>query len=173
MLHKPEAKEYRPYFGKYIDLIPEGDVPLFLKEQMEQTLERFCSLTEEQGNYRYAPGKWSVKQVVGHIADTERVMSYRLLRIARGDVTPLAGFDEDLFANHAPFERMSLNEVLDELAAVRQATLALVRPLQPEAWERIGLLDGHETSARALAYILAGHGQHHRNVIEQRYLSTL
>ncbi|MGG6309998.1 DinB family protein [Paenibacillus macerans] len=169
MLTRPQPGEYADHFAEYINEVPEGDLLAFLESQPE-LLRRECGgLTEAQGDYRYAEGKWSVKEVLGHIADTERVMSYRLLRIARGDATPLPGFDEELFVSHASFGRQTIAELLDGFAVVRESTLALVRQLDDAAWLRLGTASGGPVSARALAYIIAGHAHHHFSILRERY----
>ncbi|MNE28727.1 DinB superfamily protein [compost metagenome] len=172
MLNKPLAGEYAEYFGGYINKVPEGQVLELLHDQIGQAREQFGSLSEEQGNFRYAEGKWSLKEVLGHIADTERVMSYRLLRIARGDKTPLQGFNEELFVNHANSDDRSVQELLEEFAIVRTSTLSLMQHLTDDAWLRTGTFSDNNGSARALAYIMAGHALHHFNIIQDRYLNA-
>lgn len=167
---RPASGEYNPVFQKYVDLVPEGDIGQVLQQSLRTTGELFETFSEEQGNYRYAPGKWSIKEVLGHITDNERVMSYRMLRIARGDKTPLSGYDENLFMSNASFNEMSLNAIMDDYAAVRRATLTLLAGISDEAWTRTGTVSNHESSVRAWAYILAGHELHHLNVIRERYL---
>lgn len=172
MRQRPDTGEYAAYFMPYINLVPEGDLLQILKRQSEELSELLQGVSEEQAGYRYAPGKWSLKEVLGHIADTERVMSYRLLRVARGDATPLPGFDENLFVSGAAFDRIPLQALLEDFKRVREATLSLLSTLPEEAWTRRGVINNTETTARALAYILAGHELHHRKVIEERYLAS-
>lgn len=126
-------------------------------------------LSEAAGAAGYAPGKWSVKETLGHIADTERVLAYRLLRVARGDETPLPAFDHDLFVHVASFDERSLASLLAEFEAVRAATLALVETLDPATHDRRGVASGSPVSVRALVYIIAGHVQHHLGVLHERY----
>jgi hypothetical protein len=173
MLQRPDTDEYGNYFARYITLVPEGDLLQLLKHQLEEVCAFGRSLTEEQGDFRYEPGKWSIKEIIGHIADTERVMSYRLLRAARGDKTPLPGFDQDLFVQGAFFERRSITNLLDEFTAVRQSTLALLASLPEEAWTRNGITRDAEMSARAYAYVIAGHALHHYTILEKKYKSAL
>lgn len=170
MLSRPQAGEFPVHFQPYIALVPDGDLVHVLKEQIEQVYERLASVTEEQGLYRYAEGKWSLKEVLGHMTDTERIMSYRLLRIARGDVTPLPSFEEQLFVSNANFDRFMVKELLEDFNAVRAATLSLIRGLDETAWQRMGHYGGGEGSARSLGYIVAGHAIHHLNIIAERYL---
>lgn len=166
---RPSADECAPFYQKYIDRVPDGDLLTLLADQFQDTMALLRPISAEQAAFRYAPGKWSVTEVVGHMADTERVMAYRALRIARGDVTPLPGFDENAYAAAAGFDRRPLGDVLDELAAIRQATLALLRGLAPETLSRMGTASGHPVSVRALAYIIAGHERHHVALLQERY----
>jgi hypothetical protein len=164
--------EYAAPYAGYIAAVGDADVLALLERQLETVARLLGGVSESRAAHRYAPGKWSVKEVVGHLADTERVMAYRALRIARGDATPLAGFDENAFVHGAAFDRRSLGSLADEWAAVRRATLALVRPLDAAALQRIGSASGHPVSVRALVYIMAGHVAHHLGVLESRYLAV-
>ena len=169
VIARPEPDEYAPAFRRYVERVPERPVLAELARQGSETAARLSALPAEKGRYRYAPGKWSVAEVVGHIADCERVFAYRALRIARGDATPLAGFDENAWMTAAPFGRRALADVLHELAAVRQSTLALFESLDAEALARTGVANDAKVSARALAYIIAGHELHHLAVLRERY----
>lgn len=168
---KPESNEYLPLAEKYISLVPEGALPELLQGQLDATLQLLGGLSEEQAAYRYAEGKWSLKQVIGHIADVERLWSYRILRIARGDVHELHGYDRDIFTLNSPFDALPLAEVLKDYAAVRQSTITLTGSLSNEALLRRGEFSGHPLSARAAAYVIIGHEIHHLNVVRERYLS--
>ncbi|WP_127588465.1 DinB family protein [Paenibacillus koleovorans] len=170
MLQRPNAEEHAPFFAAYIGQVPEGDLIQILENQQERVHALFAGLSEEKAMSRYAPGKWSLKEVLGHITDTERVMSYRLLRVARGDQTALPGFDENVFVDGAAFDRRSMTELLEEFDTVRSATLKLIRGIQQEAWARVGTVSNHSTSARALAFVIAGHERHHGHVVRERYL---
>lgn len=170
MLIRPSIEEYVANFGHYVDLVPEGNVREVLEQSLKTTTELYATFTEEQRGYRYAPGKWSLKQVLGHVTDNERIMSYRALRIARGDKANLAGYDENEFVSNASFDEMSLAAIVDDYVAVRRATLTLLNGISDEAWTRIGVVNGYESSARAWIYILAGHELHHLDVIRDRYL---
>ena len=173
MNQRPAADEHAPYYGKYIDRVPDGDIETVLEEQIGDTLALLRSLSEEDGGRAYAEGKWTVKEVVGHVSDAERIFSYRLLRAARGDATPLPGFDENAFTPAGRFNERTLASLVDELAAVRAATLALVRGLSADAWDRRGVASGHGFSVRAAAYIIAGHERHHAGLIRERYLAAV
>ena len=173
MLIRPQTGEYAPHFEPYIQMVPEGEFVKFLEEQTKRLREKWAGIREEQANYRYAEGKWSVKEVIGHLADTERVMQYRMLRIARGDTTPLPGFDEELFARHAGFDRQSMEEIVKGFEIVRESTLALVRQLDDDAWARKGNVADYPATARAIAYIIAGHAEHHVRILSERYAAQV
>jgi hypothetical protein len=166
----PAADEYgQPYAG-YISKVPPGaDVLDLLTWQHADLPARFRVVPESRGAHRYAPGKWSVKEVVVHLSDVERIFAYRALRIARGDETPLPGFDEERYAPASGADAHPLAALVTEWASVREATLALFRHLPPEAWTRRGTASGHPISVRALAWIIAGHVTHHLGTLEQRY----
>jgi hypothetical protein len=151
---RPEPGESAPYHDRYISLVAGNDILATLDEQRRQTLLLLCGRSEADGDLRYLPEKWSLKEVLGHINDTERIMSYRALRIARGDKTPLPGFED----------------WIEDYIAVRRATLTLFRHLDQAAWTRRGVASNHEVTVRALAYIIAGHELHHRKIIEEKYL---
>ncbi|MBB3128721.1 hypothetical protein FHS19_003375 [Paenibacillus rhizosphaerae] len=169
MNQRPSEEEYAGDAGEYIRLVPEGNIIDILLAQEKQMTDLLASLTESQSAYRYAEGKWMLKEVVGHIADSERVMTYRLLRFARGDVTPLPGFDQELFI--PPFESWTTAQLVEDYRAVRQSTITLLRGLPTEAWSRKGTANNVSITARALAYGIAGHELHHMWVIRNRYLS--
>ena len=158
---KPAVDEFAEYYGKYIDLVPNGSIVDNLNKQMTQTRDLLASLTEEQGNHRYQDGKWSIKEVVGHIIDCERIFAYRALRFARNDQTPLPGFDQNGFVASAGFESRKLADIAAEYSHVRQASLDLLEHLDDAAWERRGQANESEISVRALAWIMSGHELHH------------
>jgi uncharacterized damage-inducible protein DinB len=126
--------------------------------------------TEADGDLRYAPGKWSVKEILGHLNDTERIFAYRALRISRGDQTPLAGFEQDDYVRNGPFARHPLEDLIEDYIAVRRATISLFRNLDEAAWTRRGVASENEVTVRALAYMIAGHELHHRRILEEKYL---
>jgi hypothetical protein len=164
----PEQTEYAPFYGRYVQLVTEEPL-LALESQGRKTQALIAGLTDAQAGHRYAEGKWTVRDVVGHMADVERVMSYRALRIARGDATPLPGFDENPYADMAGADRRPIGDLAAELAAVRSATLALFRGLDAEAWRRRGVVNDNPVSVRALAHIIAGHERHHGEILRTRY----
>ncbi|MDM5154315.1 DinB family protein [Bacillus sp. DX1.1] len=173
MLKRPQTSEYNPYAEKYIELVPDGNLLDILKKQQEETNDLLRNVSKEQGEYRYEEGKWSLKEVVGHMADIERVMSYHLLVAARGDRTTLPSFDKDVFVMNAEFNRMRLEDITLNFSIVRQCTCSLFASIPSDAWMRTGTILNHETTARALAYIIAGHELHHRSIIKERYLSLI
>ncbi len=170
---RPQPGEYAPYYDRYISLVPGADVLAALaalEDQRRQMLLLLCARTETDGDLRYAPDKWSLKEVLGHINDTERIMSYRALRMARGDTTPIEGFEQDDYVRNGPFARNSLAALIEEYIAVRRATVSLFRNLDEPAWTRRGTANQNEVTVRALLYIIAGHELHHRRMIEEKYL---
>jgi len=166
---RPGPGEHSAYFARYVSLVPGEDVVPILEAQRRETLVLLSSLSESDGDSRYAPDKWSVKEVLGHVNDTERIMSYRALRIARGDQTPLPGFEQDDYVKHADFGRMSIDDLLEEYIAVRRSTVALFRHFDDAAWRRVGVASNNPATARALAFIIAGHELHHRRILEEKY----
>ncbi len=171
--NRPQASEYAPYYEKYVAMVPDGEIVETLEAQLKEMKLLLGTLSEEGAEYRYAAGKWSIKEVLGHISDQERVFAYRLLRIARGDQTPLAGFDQDEYVKMGNFSTRPLAELLEEFTAVRRATMALVQSLDEAAWSRRGVTNQKEISARALVFLIAGHERHHRVVLQERYFPGL
>lgn len=169
---KPETNEYAPYYGKYVELVPAGDIAATLQSQHQQTLALLRSLSETQGDYAYAPGKWTIKEALGHMNDTERIFAYRLLRIGRNDKTPLPGFEQDDYVTNTNFNARTLASLIDEFAAIRQATLQLCQHFTDAEWQRRGTASENEITARALAYIIAGHELYHVDILKTRYLPT-
>ena len=167
---KPEKDEFLPYYGKYIDLVGSGDVLSTLSRQMAETQALLRSLPASVSTYRYAPGKWSVNEVIGHLIDSERIFAARALRFARSDATPLPGFEQDDYVRNSTFHSYPLGELASELGSVRESTVFLFKHLNEDAWMRRGIANGAEVSVRALAYIIAGHELHHREILRARYL---
>lgn len=170
MIPRPAEDEYSPFYAGYIARVPDGDLCATLAAQLGDTRVLIHALPEARGAHRYAPGKWSIKEVLGHVIDAERIMSYRALRIARGDTTPLPGYEQDDYVPTGGFDRRTLEDLSDELAAVRQATLLLLHHLDPTALARRGTADGKAVSARAIMYIIAGHERHHIAILNAKYL---
>lgn len=165
----PDPSEYAPYYGRYITLVGGNDVVAALEDQPRETLALLSGLTEEQGDYRYAPDKWSVKEMLGHVIDAERVFSYRALRFARNDHTPLPSFEQDDYVRAGGCSDRRLADLIEEFVAVRRATVWLFRTLSPEAWMRRGVASDNPVSVRAVAYIIAGHELHHRTILKEKY----
>ena len=164
------AGDHLPYYYTYINNVGEHeDVVAVLADLRQSTAALLASISEAQASHRYAPGKWSVREVIAHVADSERVFAYRLLSIARGETTPLPGFDENKWAEVSNAETRPLPDVAAEFAAVRDSTLALVRSLDAAGWERRGTANGVGVAARSLPYIIAGHERHHLGVLRERY----
>lgn len=168
---KPLPGEYDPYTIMYITLLPDdGMILRHLKENAESTMRLLLSLTDEQLRYRYAPDKWTIKDIILHIADDERIFCYRALRFARNDATALPGFDQDPYVVHSRANERSIQSLVEEFATVRTATVSLFSHLPDDAWMRRGTANNHTVSVRALAYHIAGHELHHVNIIKEKYL---
>jgi len=166
---RPESDEIPAHFVGYIGRVPESDPVAVLAAQIDVTAALFRGLSETDALKRYAPGKWSVKEIVGHLADTERIMAYRALRIARGDETPLPGFDENAYVPLAKFDARPLSDLVAELRTTRAATLALFRSFDDDAWRRRGTASGKPVSVRAIGYMIPGHERHHEEILKPRY----
>ena len=169
-MSRPDPNEHAPYFSRYIDLAPEDDVVTALERQGDATAALLAGVTEERAGFRYAPGKWTIKEVANHIADAERVFAYRAMAIARGETRSLPGFDENAYNANADADRRSLRDLAAELLAVRRATVALFRGLSDAAWNRIGTANENRISVRALAYVALGHERHHVKILREKYL---
>jgi uncharacterized damage-inducible protein DinB len=168
MIIKPKDDEYAPFYAGYVGKVPAGG-PLALLDDQIAAFGALRALPEDKANYRYADGKWTVKEVLGHMADTERVFGYRLLRIARNDQAPLAGFDENAWAATAPHGHRVLRDIADEMVAIRRSTLALMWSLDESAISRQGLANNKSITARAIVWIIPGHAQHHLDILKDRY----
>jgi len=169
-LTRPSSSEHAPYYSRYIDLVPEGDILQILEVQGETTLRYLSSVTEEKAMFRYAPGKWSLKEVVGHVIDTERVFAFRAFAFSRNDRNPLPGMEQEDYAHGANYEQRPLRDILDEFREVRRSNLRLFRSFNDEMLMRKGIASGYEFSVRCLPYIIAGHELHHVEILRERYL---
>jgi uncharacterized damage-inducible protein DinB len=166
----PGTNEYAPAFARYISLAADIAEPLNeLAVQQARVLARLSPLSEDRAGHRYASDKWSIKEVVNHLSDVERVFAYRMLRFGRGDKTPLPGFDENDYAQAAQADRRTFRDLVHEWIAVREATVTLVRSLPDAAWANEGTMSGSTLSARALLYVILGHTEHHLVVLADRY----
>jgi len=166
----PDAGEYAPFYAGYVARVPAGDILTILDAQLGDTLAVLAGFGEARGDHRYEPDKWSVKEIVGHLADTERIFNYRALRIARGDTTPLSGFDQDVFVAAGRFGARTLESLTRELELVRHSTVALFTGFDDTALARRGTANNVELTPRAAAHIIAGHERHHLAVLRERYL---
>ncbi len=164
-----DGAEFLPYYGKYVALVPTGDVLATLESQLADTVAVVDAIGEARAGHRYAEGKWSVRQLVGHVVDTERIFTYRALAAARGEGASLPPFDENAYVEQANFEARSLGSLLGEWTAVRRSTLALFRNLDDVALARRVVANGAPMSARAVTWIVAGHELHHREILRSRY----
>jgi len=167
---RPGADEYGPDYGKYIALVEGHDAIAALELSTRESEALLKSITEERSHHRYAPEKWSLREVFVHITDVERVMAYRALRFARGDTTPLPGFEPDTWMHRAGADARQWADIAREVESVRAATLSLFHSLPQSAWTAAGEADGSNFSVRAFAFTIAGHEMHHRQVIAERYL---
>jgi hypothetical protein len=169
---RPQPGEYAPYYERYVALVRGEEILATLDQQRRQTMLLLSGRDDADGDFRYAPGKWSAKEMVGHMCDTERVFAYRAMRIARADITPMEGFEQDDYVRNGPFANHPLNDVVEDFIAVRRATLSLLRNLDPAAWTRRGIANKNEVTVRGIAYIIAGHELHHRGILEEKYFSA-
>src|SRR5882757_397934 len=172
-LVRPEPTEYASFYETYVSKVQGGDVLSQLESQRLQTAQLFAASSERDGNFRYAPDKWTIKEVVGHLSDSERVFSYRALRIARGDQTPLPGFEQDDYVKNGNFGEQSVADLVAEFGLVRASTLALLRSFSADAWARKGTASNYAVTVRALAFIIAGHELHHRDILQERYFPAI
>ncbi len=168
---KPNVDEYATYYDKYVSLVPDGNIVETLTKQLGETLAAWRAIPANKAEHRYAPGKWTTKEMMAHVIDTERVMAYRALRIARGDKTPLPGFEQDIFIANTDWSTRTIADLADEFDAVRKANLILFRHLSDAAWKQVGTASDNPVTARALAYIIAGHELYHQEILRDRYLA--
>lgn len=172
-LSRPLPGEYAEGLSKYIDAVPDGDLPTLLRAQAAEVEAVFGGLGEDQGGFRYAPGKWSLKDLLQHLTDCERIFGYRCMRIGRGDATPLAGFDDNAYAAAAQADARPVSALLADFRAAREANLALFASLPGAAWTCQGNTNGRVVSARCLPHLCYGHAAHHLGVVRERYLPGL
>lgn len=168
-LTRPPATEFPPFYAGYVASVPDGDLLQVIRDAGNDLNAALSAIPEDRGSQRYAQGKWSIRTVIGHIIDTERIFTYRALRIARSDSTPLPGFDENEFAKTAGSDARSVADLAAEMAAVRASTLHLFASFADDAWARSGMVNNGTVTVRALGYITAGHAKHHLDVLRERY----
>lgn len=169
---RPTSNEYAPYHAEYVGAVPDGDVLALFERQGQETLALLRSIGEQKSGYRYATGKWSVREVVGHIMDAERVFTYRALTFARGDATALPSFDENAWAAVSNADRRTMASLLDEFSALRTASAALFRSFGEAEFARHGTASGYRVTVRGLLYVTAGHERHHVRILRERYLAS-
>ncbi|MGG1575467.1 DinB family protein [Fictibacillus sp. NRS-1165] len=172
MRSKPKTNEYDSYYVNYIAALPDQDIVNLLEEQAEETVQTVQDLTEQQALFKYGPEKWSIKEVIGHLTDTEQIMAFRLLSIARGEKGILPGFDENAYVQHAFFDRQPLSDLIQQFQNVRQSTKLLIKSMEEEPWTRSGNANGSDVTVRAIAYIIAGHEKHHLGILKERYFGS-
>lgn len=170
-ISRPEPDEFDAYFERYISLVAGGDILAALRNQNAETLDLLNKIDADKAAFRYAPEKWSVKELVGHLIDAERIFAYRALRIARGDRTPIEGYEQDDYIKNARFSACRLADLAEEFSFVRRANLLMFQNLSEAAWHRRGVANEREVTVRALAYMIAGHEIYHRNILKERYLA--
>ena len=168
---RPETDEFDSYYERYVSLVEDGDIISKLSEQVLETRNLLAEIDAEKADFRYAEGKWSIKELVGHMIDTERIFAYRALRIARGDQTPIEGYEQDDYIKNAEFAKCSLTDLAEEFELVRKANVLMYWNLSETAWHRHGTANNKEISVRALAYICSGHEIYHVNILKERYLN--
>lgn len=170
-MNKPQPSEYDPYYETYVSLVNETNIADVLAAQTAELKELISPLPESKGEYRYADGKWSIKEVLGHLIDGERMFAYRILRVSRGDETPIEGFEQDGYIENAHSNDRTFGDLLEEFDLLRRANLLMLKMYDDAAWQRIGTANNVKISARALAYIMAGHIRHHISILQSRYLA--
>jgi len=169
-MNGPEKTEYDPYYAHYVSLVADRDIIDTLASQPTRLRDLFTAIPEENGGFRYAEGKWSMKEVLGHLIDGERMFAYRLFRISRGDETPIEGFEQDGYIENAHTDDRSFSDLLEEFSLLRRANMMLFNNLKDDAWMRVGTANNAKVSVRALFYIMAGHIEHHLGVLKEKYL---
>jgi len=170
-MNRPEKNEYAEYYDRYISLVEETDIVTVLEKQETELHDFFQNMTEEKAGFSYAEGKWTIKEVIGHLVDGERIFAYRALRVSRADLTPIEGFEQDDYIENSNFNNTSLSDLVNELLLNRRSNLIMFKNLTQEAWLRMGTASDNPVSVRALAYIMAGHIRHHLNILNERYLT--
>ena len=168
-MQRPAENEYAHFYASYVARVPEEDVLAAIEQQSSETQRLISSLDESRAKYRYAEGKWSVKEVIGHVTDGERIFGYRALCIARGEKNSLPGFDEQAYMKDANFDNWRLGDLAEAYALARRSNIVFFRNLTDEAWDRRGIANDSEITVRALAFILVGHDRHHLNVLREKY----
>jgi uncharacterized damage-inducible protein DinB len=170
-MKRPEKHEYAAFYETYVSLVDEINIVSAMQLQQKELENIFSQITDEKGLYAYTEGKWTIKQLLGHLIDSERVFSYRALRIARGDSTPLPGFDQDPYVENGNFNETNVEGLLDEMLHLRKSNILMFSNLTQENWDNIGTASENKITTRALAYIIVGHIRHHVNILKEKYLA--
>lgn len=170
-MKRPEKTEYAAYYETYVSLVEETDVVSAMQEQLAEVNELFSNVTDEKGLYTYAEGKWTIKELLGHLIDGERIFAYRAFRFSRADQTPLPGFDQNPYIENADYNLVKIDDLLAEFALLRQSNIFMFRNLSEVMWNQTGIASDNPISVRALAYILVGHIRHHVKILQERYLT--
>jgi DinB superfamily len=172
MNQRPEKNEYNPFYETYVSLVPETEILPALERQIQETRALLGGISEEKSLYRYGADKWSIRQVIGHMIDGERVFAFRALTFSRADTVQLPGFDENHYVSEANFDQISLTDLCAEFVALRTANLLMFKQLTAQAWTRAGIASDNHITVRALAFIMVGHVRHHTKILQERYLSS-
>ena len=170
MIGQPAPSEYAPYYATYIDKAQTNDILGHLETQTQELLTHYHSISEDKSLHRYTPEKWSIREALAHINDTERVFAFRAFWFARAGDAPLPSFDQDVFAANSNAHARHWSSLVDEFIAIRAASMTLLKSLPPEAWTRTGTASGNPVTTRAMAYMIAGHAEHHRRIYVEKYL---
>ena len=170
-MNRPETNEFAPYYNTYISLVEDGNALSVLDTQAAELRAIFSTVPEEKGAFAYATGKWTIKELLSHLIDGERMFAYRILRISRGDTTPIEGFEQDGYIENSNANNRSFAELLQEFELQRQSNLLMLNNISDEGSRRMGTASDKTVSVRALAYIMAGHVHHHMSILRERYLA--
>lgn len=170
-MQRPEKNEYYHYYETYVSLVNETDIIAAFEDQLNELSDLLGDISEEKSAFAYAEGKWTIKELIGHLIDGERMFGYRALRVSRGDETPIEGFEQDLYTENAPFNDYKFSDLTEEFALVRKSNILFFKHLRETDWSRMGTASGNPVSVRALAYIMVGHVRHHANILRDRYLN--
>jgi len=171
-MSRPQPAEYDPYYQKYVGLVPEDEIVPALDGQTDELDKLFDGVPEEKGTFAYADGKWTLKEVLSHLIDGERMFAYRVFRIARGDKTPIEGFEQDGYIENSHANRRTFSELLNEFRLLREANVLFFKNLETGDWVRTGTANNVEISVRSLAWIMVGHIRHHTAILRERYLTN-
>jgi len=171
MMMRPEKNEYAAYYETYVSLVEETDVVSVMENQLSEVQNLLAEISEEKSNYRYSEGKWSIKELLGHLIDGQRIFAYRALRVARADETPMEGFEQDGYIENGNYDNRTFADLIKEFSLLHQADVIFFKNLSGDAWLRVGTANDSAVSVRALAYIMVGHIRHHTNILRERYLA--